>query len=398
MFSRLGIVLVVGLGFSGCVDTDSNTDLVTAGPPEIAQVRLNEAFTDVSGASEVDRVFAFGTQPTATAQDEHAVTTATATMQSLRVISDQLLRGNRLEQIECRDIVALDNNGNPTTFSDVPDDATPDDIAKCAVSDAALDQSCVGSMVTCICQIQAGCDGVAFGDPVGVLDNNFDGAADKTQLKPGIIQLACGPDGSIPVPVDPSMSYWNPSGNQLVPAEGGFDAMGPAIVLVPEGGIMPTNVTCGLTFDPSVVDQKDLQMCAVPGGRPADCTGRLADCPEFLANCTPGDVSAFSFGVEALSISSPIIDGQMDVPLTLPLFFNANAPLLAASVANITFSPTPPGGVAITLSSSTSIQMVFATGLAPSTMYTITFPTTLTDTFGQGLPAPLVVTFTSASM
>ena len=73
---------------------------------------------------------------------------------------------------------------------------------------------------------------------------------------------------------------------------------------------MPTNVTCGLKFDPNVVDQKMLQICAVPGGRPADCTGRLADCPEFLADCTPGDVSAFSFGVEALSISSPIIDGQ----------------------------------------------------------------------------------------
>ncbi len=231
-----------------------------------------------------------------------------------------------------------------------------------------------------------------------MLDNNSDGAADNTQLKPGVISLVCGPNNSIQVPVDPSMSYWNPSGDQLVPAEGGFDAMGPAIVLVPEGGILPTNVTCGLTFDPSVVDEKDLQMCAVPGGRPADCTGRLADCPDFLANCTPGDVSAFSFGVEALAISSPIIDGQTNVPLDQPLFFNANAPLLASTVANVTFTPTPPGGVTITLSSATSVQMVFATGLAPSTMYTITFPTTVTDTFGQGLPAPLVVNFTSASM
>ena len=80
------------------------------------------------------------------------------------------------------------------------------------------------------------------------------------------------------------------------------------------------------------------------------------------------------------------------------VFFNANAPLLASTIANVTFVPAPPGGVTITLSSSTSVQMVFATGLAPSTMYTITFPTTVTDTFGQGLPAPLVITFTSASM
>ena len=150
MFSRLGIVLVVGLALDlalgACIDTDSNTDLVTAGPPEIAQVRLNEAYSDTSGASEVRRVFAFGTQPTATADEEHPVTTAVATGQALRVISDQLLRGNRLEQIPCRDVVALDGNGDQTMFSDVPDDATPDDIAKCAVSNAALAQSCVGPM------------------------------------------------------------------------------------------------------------------------------------------------------------------------------------------------------------------------------------------------------------
>src|SRR6185312_3077562 len=64
---RLAIILIVEVAFGACVDTDSNTDLVTAGPPEIAQVRLNEAFTDASGAPETRRVFAFGTHPTATA-------------------------------------------------------------------------------------------------------------------------------------------------------------------------------------------------------------------------------------------------------------------------------------------------------------------------------------------
>jgi Bacterial Ig-like domain len=404
MHLRLGLLFVLALApaveLGGCITDESNTDLVTAGPPEIAQVRLFEDYQDTTGAIENRKVFAFGTQPTATATDEHAVTTAASTNQSLRIIMDQLLRGNRLEQVECRDIVALDANGNPTMFSDVTDDATPDDIAKCAVSDAALAQSCVGDNLTCICQIPAGCDGVAFGAPVGVLDNNGDGAADMTQFMPGAVTIVCGPNGDIQVPVDPSMSYWNPSGDQLVPAKGGFDALGPAIVLVPYGGILPTNVTCGLSFSPSIVDDANLEVCAVPGGRPADCTGRLADCPEFLAGCMPGDVSAVTWGVEPLSITSTVNDGDTGVPLDQPIFLTSNAPLFASSIDNITFvaATGPAPDVTIALSNSTTVQITFNTPMTPLTMYTITVPTTVTDSFSQGLPAPLVITFTTAAM
>jgi len=402
MFSRFGIVIaIVGLALGGCLNTDSNTDLVQAGPPEIAQVRLDEAYTDASGSPEIQRVFAYGTLPTATPDEEHAVTTATATGQALRVIMDQLLRGNHLEQVACRDVVSIDpSTGQPGIYSDVPDDATPDDIAKCAVSNAFLDGSCVGDRLTCICQLPGGCDGVAMGDPVGVLDYNSDGAADQTRFKPGAVNLVCGANGDITVPLDldePTGSYWNPSGNQLVPAEGGFDALGPAIVLVPLGGFLPTNVNCGLKFASDVVDDANIQACAPPGGRPADCTGRLADCTEYVGACTPGDTSAFSFGVEPLTISPPIPDGSMNVPINQPLFFNSNAPLLLSTLANITIVPAVPDAQ-ITLSSPTSIQMVFPTGLAVSTAYTFTFPTTITDQFGQGLPAPLVLHFTTAAM
>jgi hypothetical protein len=399
MHLRLGL-LFVGLALGGCIDTDSNTDLVTAGPPEIAQVRLVEEYQDTTGTPETRRVFAFGSQPTATTADEHAVTTAAANDQSLRVIMDQLLRGNRLEQVECRGVVAIDANGNPTMFSDVTDDATPDDIAKCAVSDAALPQSCIGANLTCICQIMAGCDGIAYGQPVGVLDDNGDGAADVTQMKPGIVSIVCGPDNDIPVPVDPSMSYWNPSGDQLVPAKGGFDAMGPALVLVPYGGILPTNVNCGLQFDPSVVDNNNLEVCAIPGGRPADCTGRLADCPQFLAGCDPGDVSAVSWGVEPLSISCTVNDGDTGVPLDQPIFCNANAPLYTSSVNNITFTAAtgPEPDATIALSNSSTIQISFNTPMTASTMYTLTLPTTVSDSFQQGLPAPIVINFTTGTM
>jgi hypothetical protein len=401
MHLRLGLLFVgLALALGGCIDTDSNTDLVTAGPPEIAQVRLVEQYQDTTGTPETRRVFAYGNQPTATAADEHAVTTAAANDQALRVIMDQLLRGNRLEQVECRDIVALDANGNPTKFSDVTDDATPDDIAKCAVSDAALPQSCIGANLTCICQIPAGCDGVAFGAPVGVLDNNGDGAADATQFKPGAVSIVCGPNNDIPVPVDPSMSYWNPSGDQLVPAKGGFDALGPAMVLVPYGGILPTNVNCGLQFDPSVVDDANLEVCAIPGGRPADCTGRLADCPQFLAGCNPGDVSAVSWGVEPLSIGCTVNNGDSGVPLAQPIFCNSNAPLFTSSVNNITFTAAtgPAPDATIALSNSSTIQIAFNTPMTPMTMYTLTLPTTVSDSFQQGLPAPIVITFTTGTM
>jgi hypothetical protein len=136
----------------------------------------------------------------------------------------------------------------------------------------------------------------------------------------------------------------------------------------------------------------------VPGGRPASCTGRLADCPDFLANCKPGDVSAFSFGVEALSISSSSVnDGDTNVPLNQPLYFTSNVPLAQSSLANITVTPAPPGGFTPS-DMGTQIELMFGAGLAPSTMYTITFPTTVTDTFGQGLPQPLVIHFTTAAM
>jgi hypothetical protein len=403
MLSRFAIsIAIVGLALGGCLNTDSNTDLVTAGPPELAQVRLNEAYTDTTGSPETRRVFAYGTQPTATADEEHSVTTASATMQVLRVIMDQLLRGNHLEQVACRDTIGTDADGQPTTFGDVPDDATPDDIAKCAVADAFLAASCVGDHLVCLCQIATGCNGVAMGAPVGVLDDNSDGAADHTRFKDGAVSLVCGDNGEIPVPLDLDMSYWNPSGDQLVPAMGGFDALGPAIVLVPQQigdqlAVMPTNVKCDLKFATDVVDLSNIEVCAPPGGRPADCTGRLADCSAYVGDCTPGDNTAFSFSVEPLTIASPIADGATNVPINLPVDFNSNAPLMLASLAGITISPAVPDAQ-ITLSSSTTIQMVFPTGLAVSTMYTITFPTSITDTFGQALPAPLVVTFTTAAM
>src|SRR6185436_16776080 len=112
----------------------------------------------------------------------------------------------------------------------------------------------------------------------GVLDVNQDGAADDTRLIAGSVGIKCG---SIEVPMDQNASYWNPSGDQNKPAMGGFDALGPALVLAPSGAL-PTNLDCLLSFAPDIVDKQNVQVCAPPGG-------------DITQDCTPGDVGAFKF-------------------------------------------------------------------------------------------------------
>src|SRR5450432_3689772 len=225
MLARIGIaLLVVSSVGTACTDQESFTNLNVDGPPALAEVRMKESYQDATTQAFLSRtVFAFGTFPGATADIDHPVTSAQATGQKLRIIMDELLQGNRLEEIQCR---AQVNDTNALSL--VPDGATPDDIAACSVNADALDVSCHGDHAVCLCQIAAGCSTpvgvVAQGHPVGVLDVNNDGAADNTTFKAGAVGIRCG---TIDVPIDPDMSYWNPSGDQQVPAAGGYDALGP---------------------------------------------------------------------------------------------------------------------------------------------------------------------------
>ncbi len=387
MLARIGIVLAIVASVStACTDQSSFTNLNPDGPPAIAEVRLKETYLNTAGTAYLPRrVFAFGTFPDATTDVDHPVTSAAVAGQSLRVIMDELLVGNSLEEIQCRGVVDGD------AFSSVPLGATPDDIAACAVNDDALKASCHGDHAVCICQQDGGCGNVAKGDPVGVLDNNNDGAADNTSFKAGAVGIRCG---SIDVPIDLDQSYYNPSGDQQVPAMGGYDALGPAIVLIPKGGVLPTNQTCGLTFASDVLDKQGNQVCTPAAGRPASCTGALETCSADLL-CTPGDTSAFTFKSEALRITVlGITDNMTGVSATNAFFATANAPLDPATIAGITIVPA--ATVDITLSMPSQLKFTPNPSLAANTMYTVTFPTTLTDTFGQALPAPYVIHFTTA--
>lgn len=347
----------------------------------IEQVRLFDTASDRV-------VFAFGSHPMASDTEEHAVTAARADGNKLRIIMDELLRGNNLEEIQCRGMV--DND----TFDRVPLGATPDDIARCASAQDVLPARCPASnpLSMCICKLDGGCPtrapdntliSVPKGQSVGVQDSNQDGAVDKTQFIAGAANVTCG---GIVVPTDVTLSYWTPSGNQQKPAQGGFDALGPAVVLVPLGSI-PTNMQCGVKFSPEVVDKDGNRVCA-----PAD--------GDIAAGCTPGDTSAITFKVEPLTFLTGGITPQGQ-SRTEPVKIQANAALDAMSLANITVTEgaaTPYTQFTATLGAMEPkvITITWTNGgLAAGTHYTITVPTTVTDFYKQPPLQPFQIEFTT---
>lgn len=349
----------------------------------VQQVRLKETFTVQGSTSTGTRiVFGFGTHPDALEGEAHPVTTATPLGNKLRVIVDEILVGNHLEEIACRGPVDVD------AYSRVPLGATPDDIARCSTAQDVLPSTCTGPLAPCICENDAGCpvgnETIAKGAPVGVLDINQDGSADDTRLIAGAASVRCG---AIDVPLDLDMSYWNPSGNQLVPAAGGFDALGPALVLVPQAGL-PTNLNCNLVFSSEVVDKQGNAVCAPPGG-------------DILQACSPGDTSAVTFKVEPLRFEPDVPDGATGVSRTDPGIFIANMTLDPATLSGITVTEgagnTPYTAFTAALQMNRNVIITWTNGLAANTQYRITFPTTITDTFGQSPPQPYVITFTTGA-
>ncbi|HEY4059671.1 MAG TPA: Ig-like domain-containing protein [Kofleriaceae bacterium] len=353
-------------------------------------MRLQETYvTAGTGFTSTRRVFAFGTHPTATDADEHPVTQASASGNALRIIMDELLQGDRLEEVACRAPVNTDGS-----FSKVPDGTTPDDIAHCSTAQDILPATCKGPHTVCLCDLAAGCmvntTLVAQGAPVGVLDMNQDGSADDSELIKGAVGLTCG---AITVDIDQNMSYWNPSGNQQVPAMGGFEALGPAIVLVPARGL-PTSLKCHLTFGngdngtPVVLDKQGIAPCAPVDG-------------DVKNDCTPGDTSAFEFQVEALKLDAGFgMDGMTGVSRMDPLIFLGNAQLDMTSVlaaGNVTITPAPPATPVITIDMGQNIKITVPGGLAPNTMYTVTFTTGVHDNYGQSAPAAIVYHFTTGA-
>jgi hypothetical protein len=128
-------------------------------------------------------------------------------------------------------------------------------------------------------------------------------------------------------------------------------------------------------------------VCAPPGG-------------DIAAGCTPGDLGAFTFGVEPLAITpNSFRDGDTNVAKAGPLVFGLNAPLDTRTLGGIQIDPPPAGTPTITSPMDASIRIEFPVGmgLMPQTLHTVTFPTTITDSYGRPLPEVRMFRFTTGN-
>jgi len=389
MRTRPACAVLAMIAGAACTDAGGGAGLHPEGPPMILQVLLDEKYGDGAVERPPRRVFAFGAHALAAPEEVHPVEAAVAVGNELRIVVDELLVGNNLEELACRGPVD-DDPGESARFGRVPSGAEPDDVARCAVADDALASSCPGTdrRSVCICRRAAGClrGGVLVpeGAPVGVRDDDLDGAADAARMVPGAVGIQCGSaTGSITVPANLAISYWYPSGSQQPPPLTGLDGLGPAIVLAP-GAALPTGLRCGLAFAPDVVDKQGEPVCAPLDG-------------ELAAGCAPGDVSAFAFRVEPLAIRpASFTDGATGVSRSNTTAFSATAPIDAATLGGIQIAPAPPAPPSIG-TQLLAITLAWATPLAPLTEYTVTFPATIRDTYGQPLPAARSYRFTTGN-
>jgi hypothetical protein len=366
---------------AACSPEDSATGLVEEGPPKLRQVFMSELYDD-NGTLRIRSILAYGTHDRIPAERTHSTTTAAANTQTIRVVFDEILRGNALEEISCRSRQLSPTTGCvvPGGFSRVPVGATPDDIAACAVANDLLDESCTGKYATCLNP-----DGI----PCGVEDEDENGSADNTRMIAGQVKLMCG---DVDVPLDPEQTYYQPAGNQLVPAgqtpEG---SLGPALILKPtNSGRLPTGSTCRLVLAGDVVDKDDIAVCAPAGGDPS-------------VDCTPGDLAAFSFGTESLRVSSSTPGaGETGVAVettSIRIFWNAALAPATVNTTTVTVTPAlppPPAGMPAvqTDSMDTQIRLNTAGPLQGGTQYTVTVDG-VTDSFGVEQTAPFTLTFTT---
>ncbi len=373
---RLVLALAALAPAAACDTPVSATSLNPDGPPMISQVFMSEP--DVDG--RIESVLAFGTHPDVPDTRTRTVTRAAPLAQSIRVVIDELLLGNYLEEVQCAPRAGV---ANCPEYSHIPEGATPDDIARCAEPDT-LDARCSGPLAVCLNPEKVPC-GISDVDAPG---RPRDGAPDDLRLIAGAVILRCG---TIEVGFDADTSYWQPSGNQLVPAGKVPDgSLGPALVLKPlNTGLLPTNQTdCHLVFAANVVDKDHFQVCAPAGGN-------------VDTACTPGDVSAFGFGTDPLRATSVQPEGT-GVSTTSIIRISLNTTVddvsLRAAVTvteggvvradAIVTRPTPP-------TTKNRIEISLPNGLKPNTVYRIS--ATPKDTFGVPAPTPIAFTFTTGA-
>jgi hypothetical protein len=150
---------------------------------------------------------------------------------------------------------------------------------------------------------------------------------------------------------------------------------------------LPTNLRCKLTFAPDVVDKQNNQVCAPVGGN-------------IESSCTPGNVDAFEFMTQALTLSDPFTSGNTGIDRTGAVFIVASAPVAPGSLVavSVTVNGAPYNNFSVTLPQPQTIRIDWTNGgLAANTTYVISVATTLTDTYGQPIVQPVMFTFTTGA-
>lgn len=374
----------------------------------IAQIFVQEKV--MSGTTvRIRQGLAFGDHPQVESDpnspdfDDREVTAAVARgNQEIRIVLDELVRGNGIEELACAD----------GSFSTIRVGTDPDDIAKCAGADLS---DCTGDFAVCV-----GSDG-----PIGILDEDEDGAADDFRMiayagfdnppvgaPEGTCNESLGQDDSCKlgiriecdgrnIPLDQNQSFYNPSGNQQMPAGSGGqlnpNGLGPVLVLVPREGLR-TSASCTVAFESNVVDKDGQEVCAPDGG---DFLGRP---------CSAGDVTQVAFNVEPMELlGNDPPDGGTGVALTssgqtfanIILQFNAAVDETAAAAAvslNDDTAGAAVNGLTLTVSTDdpTIVTVQVPNGYDADSDYTLTVADTLTDVFGGALPASSVITFSTS--
>jgi hypothetical protein len=380
------VLALAALAPAACDTPESATSLNPAGPPMIQQVFMHEP--DATGRIELG-VLAFGTHPDVPAARVRSVTRAAPLGQSIRVVFDELLLGNYLEEVQCA--VRTGIVGCPQ-YSHIPEGATPADIARCAEV-STLDDTCSGPYAVCL-NDQA--------QPCGILDVEMpsrpaDGAPDNLRLIAGAVSMRCG---NIEVGFDQEASFWQPSGNQLVPA--GMtpeNSLGPALVLSPLANVLPTSQTdCHLVFAPNVVDKDHVAVCTPANG-------------SLDGACTPGDVSGFTFGTDVLQKTSVQPSVATGVGLLTPVRINLNASVDDNNLGErVTITENGVRRDDVVVRRAGADRNVIQVGrpdgpdtnmdlepmqLIAGATYVVTAD--VVDTFGIAPPAPITFTFTTAA-